>query len=94
MSGRSVTILIVRGVTSKVNFLCLLWSMPNGLRRYYGAKHLHFITGSCHRRQAFLNTGKRRDLFLAILEQGEAGAVRVNAQEWGGENQTLSGREV
>ncbi len=43
--------------------------MPNGLRRYYGAKHLHFITCSCYRRRALLNTEKRRDLFLAILEE-------------------------
>ena len=43
--------------------------MTKGLHRYYGAQHLHFITCSCYRRQAFLNTGKRRDLFLKILEE-------------------------
>lgn len=43
--------------------------MTKGLRRYYGVQHLHFITCSCYRRQAFLNTGKRRDLFLKILEE-------------------------
>ena len=43
--------------------------MTKGLHRYYGAKHLHFITCSCYRRQAFLNTAQRRDLFLKILEE-------------------------
>ncbi len=43
--------------------------MTKGLRRYYGTKHLHFITCSCYRRKAYLDTGKRRDLFLRILEE-------------------------
>ena len=43
--------------------------MTKGLRRYYGVNHLHFITCSCYRRQAFLNTGKCRDLFLTIIEE-------------------------
>lgn len=37
--------------------------------RYYGTGDLHFITCSCYRREAWLGTARRRDLFLAILEQ-------------------------
>ncbi len=43
--------------------------MPHGLRRYYGARNLHFITCSCYQRAPLLATVRRRDLFLAILEQ-------------------------
>ena len=43
--------------------------MTQPLRRYYGGQHLHFITASCYRRRALLGTGRRRDLFLRILEQ-------------------------
>jgi putative transposase len=43
--------------------------MPWGLKRFYGGGDLHFITGSCYRRQAFLRSAKRRDLFLAALER-------------------------
>jgi len=43
--------------------------MTRGLHRYYGAQDLHFITGSCYRREAELGTPPRRDLFLQILEQ-------------------------
>ncbi|HZQ92040.1 MAG TPA: transposase [Terriglobales bacterium] len=43
--------------------------MPAGLKRYYGAQHLHFITSSCYRRQTYLGSAKRRDLFLRILEE-------------------------
>jgi putative transposase len=39
-----------------------------GLKRYYGAGHLHFITCSCYQRRAWLRTPRRRDLFLRILE--------------------------
>jgi putative transposase len=42
--------------------------MTKGLVRYYGTGQLHFITGSCHRRQPLLHTARRRDLFLRILE--------------------------
>ena len=41
----------------------------NNLQRYYGAGDLHFITCSCYRRQPFLATAWRRDLFLTVLEQ-------------------------
>ncbi len=43
--------------------------MPHGLRRYYGARNLHFITCSCYQRAPLLATVRRRDLFLALLEQ-------------------------
>jgi putative transposase len=43
--------------------------MPWNLKRYYGAGDLHFITCSCYRRQPLLGTERRRDLFLAVLEQ-------------------------
>lgn len=43
--------------------------MPTGLKRYYGARDLHFITCSCYHRLPFLNTASARDLFLAILEE-------------------------
>jgi putative transposase len=39
------------------------------LRRVYGLGYLHFITFSCYRRLRFLDTARRRDLFLRILEQ-------------------------
>src|SRR5882672_9809798 len=43
--------------------------MARGLRRFNGAKDLHFITCSCYRRRPLLGTARRRDLFLKILEE-------------------------
>jgi putative transposase len=43
--------------------------VPSRLKRYYNAKHLHFITCSCYRRRQRLGTPQRRDLFLKVLEQ-------------------------
>jgi putative transposase len=43
--------------------------MPWSLRRYYGNGSLHFITCSCYKRHAFLNTPERRDLLLTVLER-------------------------
>ena len=43
--------------------------MTQGLRRYYGGQHLHFITASCYRRRPLLATGPRRGVFLRILEE-------------------------
>lgn len=40
-----------------------------GLERWHGGHDLHFITGSCYRRQALLGSAARRDLFLKVLEQ-------------------------
>lgn len=42
--------------------------MPKGLKRYYGAGDLHFITTSCYERRPLLNTALRRDLLLRVLE--------------------------
>ena len=39
------------------------------LQRFYGAGHLHFITCSCYRRMPLLRSARKRDRFLAILEQ-------------------------
>ena len=43
--------------------------MPSGLKRYYGAHDLHFITCSCYRRRPLLATAHRRDLLLELLEE-------------------------
>jgi putative transposase len=43
--------------------------MPKGLRRIHGGGDFHFITCSCYRRQQFLGSSRRRDLFLKILEE-------------------------
>ena len=42
--------------------------MSNHPRRYYGTNELHFITCSCYRRQAWLDSPQRRDLFLVVFE--------------------------
>src|SRR5215813_4653163 len=46
--------------------------MPKGLRRFHHSCDWHFITCSCYRRQRFLDSVRRRDLFLDILEQVRA----------------------
>ncbi len=43
--------------------------MPAGLRRFYGAGHLHFLTASCYRREPHLGSAWRRDLFVNVLER-------------------------
>ena len=47
----------------------MVFVMPSGLHRTYGAHHLHFITCSCYRRLPLLSSARSRDRFLAILEQ-------------------------
>jgi REP element-mobilizing transposase RayT len=47
----------------------LIWVMPKGQRRVYGAGELHFITSICYRRQPKLGEEKHRALFLQLLEQ-------------------------
>jgi len=42
--------------------------MPWGLKRYYGAGDLHFITWSCYQRRPLLDPPHLRDLFLRVLE--------------------------
>lgn len=44
-------------------------AVPTRLKRYYNAKHLHFLTCSGSHRHAWLGAARRRDLFLKILEQ-------------------------
>ena len=41
--------------------------MTEGLKRYYGCGHLHFITFSCYRRLPFLQAVGAKDLFVAEL---------------------------
>ena len=43
--------------------------MPRRLYRCYGLGYLHFITSSCYERRPFLNTPRRRNLFVKILEE-------------------------
>jgi len=43
--------------------------MPWGLKRFYGAGDLHFITSSCYQRRPLLGAVSRRDLFVRVLEQ-------------------------
>ncbi|MGB8128997.1 MAG: transposase [Candidatus Angelobacter sp.] len=46
--------------------------MPKGLQRFHHTGDWHFITCSCYRRQKFLDSKRRRGLFLDILEQVRA----------------------
>jgi REP-associated tyrosine transposase len=41
--------------------------MPERLKRYYGCKHLHFITCSCYRRLPLLGSAQSRNIFAKIL---------------------------
>jgi len=41
--------------------------MPKDLKRYYGEGDLHFITFSCYRRLALLNTTGARNVFVEAL---------------------------
>ncbi len=43
--------------------------MPTGLKRFYGAGDLHFITFSCYQRRPYLNSPENKSVFLSILEQ-------------------------
>ena len=60
-------------VTSFLGFLNYNLRVSTGLKRYYGAGYLHFITSSCYQRRALLASAARRDLFLEILEQVRRG---------------------
>ena len=59
----------VRAVTAPTSLRRYSVAMRRNLKRYYGAGDLHFITRSGYRRQPLLATPRRRDLFLAVLEQ-------------------------
>ncbi len=43
--------------------------MPRALKRYYGFRHLHFITCSCYRRLPLLGSARARGVFVKILGQ-------------------------
>ena len=43
--------------------------MPKGLKRFYGQKHLHFITCSCYRRLPLLRSVRARNTFVKILDE-------------------------
>jgi len=43
--------------------------MPKGLKRYYGQKHLHFITCSCYRRLPLLQSARAKNAFATALGQ-------------------------
>jgi putative transposase len=43
--------------------------LKNPLERRYGHRHLHFITCSCYRRLPLLDTARKRDLFLKVLDE-------------------------
>jgi len=42
--------------------------VPKNLKRYYGAKDLHFVTFSCFHRLPLLASARSRNLFLEVLE--------------------------
>jgi putative transposase len=41
--------------------------MPKRLKRYYGQRHLHFITCSCYRRLPLLRSARAKNLFAKVL---------------------------
>ncbi|MHB1937394.1 MAG: REP-associated tyrosine transposase [Acidobacteriaceae bacterium] len=43
--------------------------MPRGLKRFYGAGDLHFLTFSCYQRRPYLATPHAKNIFLYALEQ-------------------------
>ena len=43
--------------------------MPRRLHRNYSCGYLHYIASSCYQRRPLLGLARRRNLFLAILEQ-------------------------
>ena len=47
--------------------------MPKGLKRYYGQKHLHFITCSCYRRLPLLRSARAKNAFAKILGEVREG---------------------
>ena len=43
--------------------------MPYGLKRYYGKRHLHFLTFSCYQRRTFFESVDARQIFLGELDR-------------------------
>jgi putative transposase len=41
--------------------------MTEGLQRYYGKNHLHFVTFSCYQRRPLLDSAEARNLFVQEL---------------------------
>ena len=39
----------------------LMCPMPKGLKRYYGQRHLHFVTCSCYRRLLLLRSAQAKN---------------------------------
>lgn len=69
--GRSLRILQGAGVSAITYFAVHLeysQPMPDGLRRYYGTGHAHFITCSTYHRNLWLDSTSHRDRFVSILE--------------------------
>ena len=49
-------------------WVALVYSpMTEGLKRYYGRDHLHFVTFSCYHRMPLLNSPRSRDFFVDTL---------------------------
>ena len=46
--------------------------MPEGLKRYYGRGHLHFVTFSCYRRLPLLREASARGLLVKELARVRA----------------------
>ena len=59
---------ITKSQPLKLHQVLEFFSMPKGLRRFYGGGDLHFITCSCYQRKPFRGFASRRDLFLNIFE--------------------------
>jgi putative transposase len=53
----------------KIDACTILFLVPKRLKRFHGGGEFHFITCSCYHRRQFLKSGRRRDLFLKILEE-------------------------
>ena len=53
----------------KLNCLSSETGMPKNLKRYYGRKHLHFITCSCYRRLPLLRSVRARNVLVKILDE-------------------------
>ena len=47
----------------------MISSMPKGLKRYYGQKHLHFVTCSCYRRLPLLQSARAKNVLMKALAQ-------------------------
>jgi putative transposase len=46
--------------------------LRNPLQRFYGRRHIHFVTFSCYRRRPYLGTVRARNRFVQILDEVRA----------------------